>query len=97
MFHNYSGTPNTDPWCRPQTDGPGIRGGTLADYALDLLTRGGDSYVKQYLWTGNPQVCKCVNCEIILLCCVILIFFSEKKSFSFLRIWIGRKWRSSQI
>jgi len=51
-----SGTPNTDPWCRPQTDGPGIRGGTLADYALDLLTRGGDSYVKQYLWTGNPQV-----------------------------------------
>ena len=50
------GNPYSGGWCRPQTDGPGIRGGTLSFYALYLFNNSMDSYVKQYLYTGNPSV-----------------------------------------
>jgi len=42
-------------WCRPQTDGPGLRGLTLIIHARNLLKHGGDAYVKQYLWTGSSS------------------------------------------
>jgi len=51
-----SGVPNTDPWCRPQSDGPGIRGGTLSIYANNLLDQGDVNYVKSYLWTGDEGI-----------------------------------------
>jgi len=47
----YSGS-----WCRPQTDGPGLRAMALIKYANTLISQGQKSYVTQYLWTGNPNV-----------------------------------------
>lgn len=54
--------PNGDvfngPWCRPQTDGPAIRGTTLLLFAQQLLASGavGRTYIQNYLWTGNNGV-----------------------------------------
>eukprot|EP00339_Tiarina_fusa_P018567 CAMPEP_0117057448 /NCGR_PEP_ID=MMETSP0472-20121206/39891_1 /TAXON_ID=693140 ORGANISM="Tiarina fusus, Strain LIS" /NCGR_SAMPLE_ID=MMETSP0472 /ASSEMBLY_ACC=CAM_ASM_000603 /LENGTH=403 /DNA_ID=CAMNT_0004774353 /DNA_START=253 /DNA_END=1461 /DNA_ORIENTATION=+ len=45
----------TGSWCRPQTDGPGLRALTLLNYANTLLANGQSSYISQYLWTGNPS------------------------------------------
>eukprot|EP00007_Cunea_sp_BSH-02190019_P005458 CAMPEP_0174229902 /NCGR_PEP_ID=MMETSP0417-20130205/783_1 /TAXON_ID=242541 /ORGANISM="Mayorella sp, Strain BSH-02190019" /LENGTH=490 /DNA_ID=CAMNT_0015307509 /DNA_START=116 /DNA_END=1584 /DNA_ORIENTATION=- len=42
-------------WCRPQTDGPGLRGGTLALYAILLIDAGQIDYVRQYLYTGSQS------------------------------------------
>lgn len=36
-------------WCRPQTDGPGLRAGALIAYASALLKGGEISYVKDTL------------------------------------------------
>lgn len=47
----YSGS-----WCRPQTDGPGLRGITLINYANTLLQQGDNSYISQYLWTGSQSI-----------------------------------------
>eukprot|EP00933_Yihiella_yeosuensis_P034825 TRINITY_DN282_c3_g1_i1.p1 TRINITY_DN282_c3_g1~~TRINITY_DN282_c3_g1_i1.p1 ORF type:complete len:507 (+),score=107.60 TRINITY_DN282_c3_g1_i1:83-1603(+) len=41
------------PWCRPQTDGPGLRGKTLAQYALALLDQGKKEYVEKNLWSES--------------------------------------------
>eukprot|EP01094_Clydonella_sp_ATCC50884_P027108 TRINITY_DN7654_c0_g1_i1.p1 TRINITY_DN7654_c0_g1~~TRINITY_DN7654_c0_g1_i1.p1 ORF type:complete len:425 (-),score=122.80 TRINITY_DN7654_c0_g1_i1:79-1215(-) len=45
----------TGGWCRPQTDGPGLRALTLSNYALYLVSSGNATYVKQYLYTSNPN------------------------------------------
>jgi len=50
------GKPFGGGWCRPQTDGPGLRGRTLAEYALQLLGQGKHDIVEQALWTKNPSV-----------------------------------------
>ena len=46
----------TGGWCRPQTDGPGLRAIALIDYANSLMKNGQSNYIKQYLWTSNPNV-----------------------------------------
>lgn len=46
----------TGGWCRPQTDGPAIRGTTLALFAEQLLASGNSSYVTKFLWTGDDTV-----------------------------------------
>lgn len=43
-------------WCRPQTDGPGLRAAALIRYANTLISQGQKDYVMQYLWTNNPSV-----------------------------------------
>jgi glucoamylase len=45
----------TDGWCRPQTDGPGLRAKTLMAYAEKLMAAGKNDDVKQYLWTGDES------------------------------------------
>ena len=49
------GQPYTGGWCRPQTDGPGLRAITLIAYANDLISRGDTDFVSQYLWTGDAS------------------------------------------
>lgn len=49
------GKPFGGGWCRPQTDGPGLRARTLAQYGLTLLSQGKQDVVKQDLWTGNDS------------------------------------------
>ena len=43
----------TDPWCRPQNDGPGLQAITLIKFAYQLMAQGDEEYVKKYLWTGD--------------------------------------------
>lgn len=45
----------TDPWCRPQNDGPGLRATTLIMAAQNLIAAGEQDFVKQYLWTGSDS------------------------------------------
>lgn len=58
----------TGGWCRPQTDGPGLRGTTLVLHAQKLvrtsssyfsnyfkIQSGNIAFVKQYLWTGSSS------------------------------------------
>lgn len=45
----------TGGWCRPQTDGPGLRATTLSLYADVLIAAGQTDYVKKYLWTGSSS------------------------------------------
>lgn len=45
----------TSGWCRPQNDGPGLRAIALMIASESLFANGEDSYVKQYLWTGNSN------------------------------------------
>ncbi len=40
-------------WCRPQTDGPGLRGTALIMAAETLMANGKSDFVRQYLWTGS--------------------------------------------
>jgi len=50
------GKPFAGSWCRPQNDGPGLRGKSLAEFGMALLARGekGDAdFVKEHLWTGT--------------------------------------------
>jgi len=49
------GKPFEGGWCRPQTDGPGLRAKTLAEYGMKLLDAGKEDFVKQNLWTGDPN------------------------------------------
>ncbi|CAE7724809.1 GAA [Symbiodinium pilosum] len=49
------GKPFTGAWCRPQTDGPGLRAKTLSEYGLALLEAGKADFVKQNLWTGSDD------------------------------------------
>jgi len=46
----------TDPWCRPQNDGPGLRATALIMAAASLTANGEGAYVKQYLWTGDANI-----------------------------------------
>lgn len=55
-FYIPTGRLFTDPWCRPQNDGPGLRAKTLAEYGIWLLQNGQADLVKTYLWTGNISV-----------------------------------------
>ena len=45
----------TGGWCRPQTDGPGLRSTTLIIHAQKLIAAGQSSFVRQFLWTGNSN------------------------------------------
>lgn len=45
----------TGGWCRPQTDGPGLRALTLINYANSLLENDDSDYIQQYLWTGSSS------------------------------------------
>jgi len=45
----------SDPWCRPQNDGPGLRATALILAANSLIADGQSDYVKQYLWTGDSS------------------------------------------
>ena len=47
----------TGGWCRPQTDGPGLRATTLITYANNLLAQSQNNmdYIRQYLWTGSSS------------------------------------------
>ena len=49
------GKPFSGGWCRPQTDGPGLRAKTLSEYGLALLEAGKADFVKQNLWTGSED------------------------------------------
>mmetsp|Transcript_106657 Transcript_106657/g.296837 ORF Transcript_106657/g.296837 Transcript_106657/m.296837 type:complete len:538 (+) Transcript_106657:122-1735(+) len=40
-------------WCRPQTDGPGLRAKTLSEYALALLQEGDETFVRENFWATN--------------------------------------------
>lgn len=42
-------------WCRPDTDGPGLRAYSLILAAIQLIAGGESGYVQQYLWTGNQS------------------------------------------
>jgi glucoamylase len=46
----------SDPWCRPQNDGPGLRATTLIIAAQSLLAAGETDFVKQNLWTGSDNM-----------------------------------------
>eukprot|EP01127_Copromyxa_protea_P012578 TRINITY_DN3302_c0_g1_i1.p1 TRINITY_DN3302_c0_g1~~TRINITY_DN3302_c0_g1_i1.p1 ORF type:complete len:503 (+),score=114.35 TRINITY_DN3302_c0_g1_i1:19-1527(+) len=46
----------TGSWCRPQTDGPGLRATTLILHANKLIQSGDIAFVKQYLWTGSSTL-----------------------------------------
>lgn len=52
------GKPFMGGWCRPQNDGPGLRGKALAEFGMALLERGesGDAdFVKENLWTSGAK------------------------------------------
>lgn len=46
----------SDPWCRPQNDGPGLQATSLIMYAYAMIEDGSMDYVKKYLWTGDDSV-----------------------------------------
>jgi glucoamylase len=46
----------TGGWCRPQNDGPSLRAVTLMLFAEQLIQNGQMSFVKQFLWTNDPNV-----------------------------------------
>lgn len=54
-FEIPSGKPYGGAWCRPQTDGPGLRAITLVTYANALIKAGKPEAIKQYLWTGGSS------------------------------------------
>lgn len=54
-FNLPTGTAYTGPWCRPQTDGPGLRAIALITFAEQQLEQGNVDYVKTTLWTGDPN------------------------------------------
>eukprot|EP00933_Yihiella_yeosuensis_P007859 TRINITY_DN11304_c0_g3_i1.p1 TRINITY_DN11304_c0_g3~~TRINITY_DN11304_c0_g3_i1.p1 ORF type:complete len:530 (-),score=95.91 TRINITY_DN11304_c0_g3_i1:57-1580(-) len=47
------GKPFMGAWCRPQTDGPGLRGKTLAQYGLKLLDLNNKDYVEKNLFNAK--------------------------------------------
>jgi glucoamylase len=55
-FNLPDGSLFTDPWCRPQNDGPGLRATSLMIAAQSLIDAGEMEYVKQYLWTGDDTI-----------------------------------------
>lgn len=50
------GSVYTGGWCRPQTDGPGLRATTLIIYAQALIEANDLAYVQRYLYTGSQSV-----------------------------------------
>jgi glucoamylase len=52
-FNLPDGSVYTRGWCRPQTDGPGLRSATLQMFANLLLDAGQEAYVRKYLWTSD--------------------------------------------
>lgn len=50
---NPDGTSYTDPWGRPQNDGPALRAITLTRYALTLIDKGEIEYVRKYLYAPS--------------------------------------------
>lgn len=52
-----SAKPFAGGWCRPQTDGPGLRAKALGEYALAILDQAdGKSFVLDNLWAVNSSV-----------------------------------------
>ncbi|KAH9986639.1 Six-hairpin glycosidase-like protein [Russula vinacea] len=47
---NIDGSAFTDPWGRPQRDGPALRASAMMQYAEWLLKTGNSSYVERSLW-----------------------------------------------
>jgi glucoamylase len=45
------GKPFAGGWCRPQNDGPGLRGRTLSEYGLALIKEGKLKFVQERLWS----------------------------------------------
>ena len=45
-FNLPDGDVFTDPWCRPQNDGPGLQGIALIKFANILMKNGEEDYVK---------------------------------------------------
>ena len=45
----------TEPWCRPQNDGPGLRATSLIIFANTLSNNNETDYIKSNLWTGNDN------------------------------------------
>ena len=54
-FELPNGQVYTGGWCRPQTDGPGLRSATLIMFANMLLDAGQQDYVRQFLWTNDQS------------------------------------------
>lgn len=55
-FFLPNGEPFDGPWCRPQTDGPGLEAATLVMYAQKLIEAGEVNEAKKYLWTGSSDI-----------------------------------------
>lgn len=51
--YHVDGKPYTEPWGRPQNDGPALRSLTLTKWAQDLLNRGEAAYVQNSLYDGK--------------------------------------------
>lgn len=49
-FNIPSGDPYTGGWCRPQTDGPGIRSNTLITWSHILINAGKTDEAKNTVW-----------------------------------------------
>lgn len=50
------GKPYTGAWCRPQTDGPGLRATALIEIGEYLRKNGDSDFVQENLWTGDSSV-----------------------------------------
>jgi len=48
-FEIPSGKPYTGGWCRPQTDGPGLRANSLSQWGQILITAGQQSYASEHV------------------------------------------------
>lgn len=51
--YHVDGKPYTEPWGRPQNDGPALRALTLTKWAQALLNRGETAYVQKALYDGR--------------------------------------------
>ncbi len=50
---NVDGTVNTEPWGRPQNDGPALRALVLTRFAQNLLAKGDRAYVERELYSAK--------------------------------------------
>lgn len=54
-FNLPNGDVFTEPWCRPQNDGPGLRATALMMFADTLIANNQTAYVQENLWTGSAS------------------------------------------
>lgn len=54
-FSIPDGKAYTGAWCRPQTDGPGLRAQTFIAFADYLLSNGEKDFVQENMWTGGDK------------------------------------------